>query len=62
MTNCQLVVTRLGGPRDHGAMADSWGLGGDTPDGSGHRRVYGNAPGTLSPADLSARFGRLAGL
>lgn len=41
-------------------MADSSVPGGDTPVGTGHRRVYRSAPGAPSPASLTIKFGQLA--
>lgn len=41
-------------------MADSSVPGGDTPAGTGHRRVYRSTPDTPSPASWSAKCGQLA--
>jgi hypothetical protein len=41
-------------------MADSSVPGGDTPVGTGHRRVYRSAPGAPSPASWTIKFGQLA--
>ena len=41
-------------------MANSSVPGGDTPVGTGHRRVYRSTPGAPSPASWSAKFGQLA--
>lgn len=56
----QPCVETAGGSRHHGAMADSSVPGGDTPAGTGHRRVYRSTPGTPSPASWSAKCGQLA--
>jgi hypothetical protein len=42
-------------------MANSSVPGGDTPAGTGHRRVYRSTPGAPSPASLTTKFRQLAG-